>query len=307
VYLVEGGALCHLRRTAASTLVVSLCNFDAKIVEQVVHDDGAEKKIVLAVEGKLAGGRALPRVEVPAERFASMDWVLPAWGTGAIFTAGVGARDHLRAAIQTLSKEVPTRTTYGHTGWREIGGEWCYLHVGGAIGPNGVVPGVEVALPDALAHFVLPPPPAGEQLVAAVRASLGLFEGLTKDGIIMPVVGAVYRATLGDTDLGLFLAGATGRLKSEVAALGQQHFGAGFTRLNLPGNWTSTDNANEGWPSSPRTPCWSSTTLPQRAAATKSRATTGGPAGSSAARATARPAAACGPTARSGPTARPGG
>ena len=43
----------------------------------------------------------------------------------------------------------------------------------------------------------------------------------------------------------MHLAGETGAFKSELAALHQQHFGAGMNRLNLPGAWSSTGNALE--------------------------------------------------------------
>jgi hypothetical protein len=183
---------------------------------------------------------------VPAERFGSMDWVVPHWGVEAVFTADMGARDHLRAAIQLLSGVVPVRITFGHTGWRQVDGRWVYLHGGGAIGPDGVVLGVEVALPDVLAHFVLPPPPEGEALRLAVVASLGLLEGLAPDAVTVPIFASVWRAVLGGADFSTYMVGETGVFKSELSALGQQHFGPGFVRLNLPGNWTSTDNANEG-------------------------------------------------------------
>src|SRR5206468_980390 len=49
----------------------------------------------------------------------------------------------------------------------------------------------------------------------------------------------------GDSDFSLHLAGATGAFKSELAALAQQHFGAGMNRLNLPGTWSSTSNSLE--------------------------------------------------------------
>ena len=105
-------------------------------------------------------------------------------------------------------------------------------------------------MPDPLAGFRLPDPPAGADLAAAVRASLALFSGLAPDRIIFPLLGAVYRAALGDApgpiDLSLHLAGPHGVGKSELAALCQQHYGPAMDRLHLPGSWSSTANATEG-------------------------------------------------------------
>jgi hypothetical protein len=46
-------------------------------------------------------------------------------------------------------------------------------------------------------------------------------------------------------DFGLHVVGASGAGKSELTALVQQHYGAGFDRTHLPGGWFSTDNALE--------------------------------------------------------------
>ena len=80
----------------------------------------------------------------------------------------------MRVAIQLLSRDAPRRTVYTHTGWRQDAGRWVYLHAAGAIGPDGPVAGVEVDLPNALRHYVLPEPPVGPELAAAIRASRSL-------------------------------------------------------------------------------------------------------------------------------------
>src|SRR5206468_12743200 len=49
----------------------------------------------------------------------------------------------------------------------------------------------------------------------------------------------------GHADFNIHIAGPTGVGKTEVAALVQQHFGAGMDARNLPGSWSSTGNALE--------------------------------------------------------------
>src|SRR5207249_9096558 len=82
---------------------------------------------------------------------------------------------------------------------------------------------IEVSLPDPLAGFSLPAPPEGEALAIAIRASLALLDGLAADSLVFPLLGAVYRAVLGEApgaiDLSLHLAGPHGVGKSELAAL----------------------------------------------------------------------------------------
>jgi hypothetical protein len=244
-YHANDGFLVCVRPTQHGPVEVALTNFDARIVGQTTLDDGAEKRTVLQVEGTLCGGRALPRVEVPAELFAGMRWVLSSWGTQACVNAGMGIADHVRVALQRLSGDVPTRTVYAHAGWREIDGQWCYLHAAGAVGPDGAVAGVEVSLPDALGGYRLPGPPEGSDLATAVRASLAVLD-CAPDRITAPVLGAAYRAVLGPADYSIHLSGPTGAGKTELAALAQQHWGAGLDARHLPGSWASTGNSLEG-------------------------------------------------------------
>src|SRR5439155_7572311 len=93
-------------------------------------------------------------------------------------------------------------------------------------------------------RYHLPDPPSGQELVDAVRASLGLLD-LAADRITIPAFAGIWRAVLGPVDLSLWFSGPTGAFKSEFASLIQRHYGAGMDRLHLPSDWKSTDNALE--------------------------------------------------------------
>ncbi|HEY7155026.1 MAG TPA: DUF3854 domain-containing protein [Gemmataceae bacterium] len=244
-YKVSVGRIVHLRPTKDGPVEAPLCNFSARIVAQTTVDDGAERSMRLAVEGQLHDGTQLSRVEIPAEDFARMEWVVPSWGTRAVVNAGRATADHLRCALQLLSGDVPQRVVYGHLGWRKVDGRWLYLHAGGALGEVGPVDGVEVVPPDALTRYVLPAPPAGDDLRRAMRSSLELL-GFGPPRIAFSLLSAVYRAVLGGTDFAVHLVGQSGVFKSEIAALMQQHHGAGMDRPHLPGSWGSTGNSLEG-------------------------------------------------------------
>lgn len=241
----ETGCICRVRYGEEGPIESPLCNFEARIVEQVTHDDGAERRTVLVLEGLLATGGPLPRTEIPAEDFAWMNWPVVSWGTQAVVYAGAPVKDHLRAAIQILSGNVPRRTVFGHVGWREIEDRWHYLHAAGAIGPEGPAAGITIALPETLTRYSLPEPPVGDELAAAVQASLRLLD-LAPAQIMFPLLAAVFRAAIGDADFSLHIAGPTGVFKSELTALAQQHYGAGLDARHLPGSWLSTGNALEG-------------------------------------------------------------
>jgi len=114
-----------------------------------------------------------------------------------------------------------------HTGWRRLDGGWAYLHGGGALGGTGAVAGVEASLPAALAPLILPAPPTAPELRSAICASLAVLD-LAPDRVTVPTLGAVWRSILGAADFSVFVYGATGRFKTALASLLQQHFGAGF-------------------------------------------------------------------------------
>jgi hypothetical protein len=244
-YGVSSGRLCQIRYHKDGTPYPDpLCNFVARVVSEEILDDGSgEDRHTFAVEGQLCDGTALPHISVQAADFGGMHWPIKGWGLRAVVE--VGCADHLRVAIQFLSASAPRHRIFKHTGWRELEGGWAYLHAGGAIGPGGSIPPLRVELEGALADYLLPEPPAGDALRAAVRADLRLL-GFAQPRLMYPLLGAVYRAVLGGVDCSVGLVGRTGLGKSELLALAQQHYGAGMDRLHLPASWTSTANALEG-------------------------------------------------------------
>jgi hypothetical protein len=259
-YRVEaGGATVWSRPIPGGTQRVPLANFSATIVGERVVDDGAnEPRTEFEIAGRLAGppGQAGPRprlrtLTVPAARFQGMAWVAEGWGSQAIVYAGAAVKDHLRVAIQATS--APTRrTTFAHCGWRRLdgadGGAWVYLHAGGGVGADGALPAgsVDVALGGNLRRLHLPDPPAPDtpELAEAVRMSLDLLE-LGPDEVMAPLLGAAYRAPLAELeppDLSVMVVGQTGRFKTELTTLAQQHFGPTFGRKALPAQWSATAN-----------------------------------------------------------------
>lgn len=229
------------RPTRDGAVPTPLTNFIATIVADVAEDDGAEVRRKFEIEAKLGGRRET--FTIPAATFAGMSWAAEHLGASAVVYPGFGIKDHARAAVQLVSGEVPARRVFTHLGWREVDGEWFYLHGDGAIGPLGLVDSIHVVLDGPLSGYALPAPPSGEDIRRAIRGSLGLLD-LAPDEIMVPLLAAPYRAVLGDTDFSVHLSGPTGAGKTELAALSARHFGIGLDARHLP-SWESTDNAVE--------------------------------------------------------------
>lgn len=217
---------------------VQLTNFPAVITADIERDDGASRSRAFKIYAKVQG--QAKEIVIGTKEFPSMDWTLEHLGSNAIVYPNL--KDHARTAMQELSREKSFQYVYQHTGWTELDGEHVYLHAGGAIGPRGSVSGLMIELEPQLMRFRLPDPPSGADLQAAVRASLWMLDVMPRR-ITLPLYAAIWRAPLGAVDFAIHIAGRSGTGKSELAALAQQHFGAEFTRKNLPGSWDSTMNS----------------------------------------------------------------
>jgi hypothetical protein len=272
-YKAYHNGMFWLRESKVGELVwVRLSNFTATIVTEVGRDDGVEIKRQLHIEAVLLG--ATVECDIMAEELLELAWVMRLLGATAIVEPGAGFQ-RLGHAIQVLSK--PTRRhEYAHSGWARINGQYLFLHSGGAIGPVagpngprggatdalpgdcktctgsaqgdvgpvGPVPNLRVELPSNLKAICFPTPPTGDNRATSLEAVLRLLD-VAPCRVMVPLVLAAFRATMGGADFSLFLSGPTGTRKTAVAALVQQLFGADFDANHLPGNFSSTANANE--------------------------------------------------------------
>lgn len=220
-----------------------LTNFKAKIVSNIEEDDGAEVRHMFEIEAKLKGRGK--RFLVSTTDFEKMNWVTRELGAEAVLHAGYGIKDRARAAIQLLSGDIPRRHIYKHTGWKDIEGEWYYLHAGGAIGSGGIPrEDIVVDLSGSLSAFEFPSPPPEEEMSDLMEKYASLLK-IAPPRVIYPLIGAAWRALFREVDFSIHLAGASGEGKTELAALAQQHYGSAFSPRNLPGSWSSTANAIE--------------------------------------------------------------
>ncbi|MEK7848987.1 MAG: DUF3854 domain-containing protein [Chloroflexota bacterium] len=241
-YAEREGCLCWLKKDQHGVVAVPLGNFTARAVEDVVRDNGLEQVRAFVMEGRLSSGKGLPRVEVPASSFPSLNWVTEKWGMEAVIAAGTSARDRLREAIQLSSQAqgIKRRVVFTHTGWRSVDGRQVFLTASGALGAQGPQ-GVEVELEEGLERYSLPLEP--QEVKEAMMASLD-FLRVAPLPVTLPLWGAMYLAPLCplvDPAFTLWLIGPTGSLKSTLSALALSHYGR-FTEKTLPAAWKDTAN-----------------------------------------------------------------
>ena len=290
-YRLIDGQICRLRHDReGNELVQVLANFDARIFEEVAYDDGAEVVRAFKLRGRLASGTALADARVTAAEFGGMSWVASAWGARALVSAGAGARDHLRAAIQVLS-EPNERLVFRHTGWRFHEGRWVYLFQGGGVGAESVT----VELDPPLDRFILPPDT--EDLRDAVRLSLRILDA-APPSVSIPLLAATYAAPLAfitSPDFALWMVGPD--RQPEVRAGGARPAPLRHVRpkdaARAAGRRPRTPSRRAS--SRSRTPSPSSTTTPRTPTRGRSRSWRSARNGSSAGSATGRPAGGSAP------------
>jgi hypothetical protein len=244
-YRATKNGIVHLVEKKEEIAPVLLTNFNATIVAEHNRDDGSQDiRRTFVIEGELADGTKLPRIEVLAADFDHMKWMPEKWGWAPYIVPGRMHREHAAAAIRTLSTSPEVVTMHLHTGWRKINDRFVYLHGDGGIGAEGAVPGLLVDLPEGMRDFHLETP---DDVIDDVRASLEL-SSLGDGAIGYPLLAGVYRSILGEfsaVTFSIFLEGGSGTSKSSISALAQAHFGRKWTTSHLPASWQNTENALE--------------------------------------------------------------
>lgn len=241
LYCIENGCICFNHESERGKELIPLCNFTARVTDEITRDDGLETSTFFQISGSTSRGRALPAIEVEAAAFAGMGWVVNKWGMGAIIAAGQNSKDRLREAMQLMSQDAVERHIYTHTGWRHIGDRDVYLCQGGAIGADGI----DVDLDPQLKRYELPPP-IETDIKDAVKESID-FIYIGKPEITIPLWASMYLAPLAEAiepAFTLWLVGPSGCFKSVLTALALCHFGD-FDHHHLPASWTSTYNQLE--------------------------------------------------------------
>lgn len=221
---------------------IKISNCIARVVSEVTRDNGTKSEGWYVLEGVAKGGRPLEQLTVSTKDFPYMNW-LTQWGVGAIIFQG--RRDHLRTAIQLSSQMAVREQIYSHIGWRQIDGNWVYLHAGGAIGGTGM----SVEIDNMLSRYSIPEPSVSPRVAAT--ASLELLK-LAPSHVMIPLLATMYLAPLCEPlraaglepNFSTWLYGRTGTMKTSISLVLLGHFG-NFGRTNPPASFKDTANALE--------------------------------------------------------------
>lgn len=225
----------------------ALCNFVAKVESELIIDDGSNApRIEYHITGKLATGKSLPAIDVPADEFDGMKWIGRQWGARAYALIGNG-KAHLlkRAILESSLAEMKTDRVHTFTGFYTVNGSRGFLTASGALLANGLDDTARVELPNNLAHYALPLPGTGEDLIEAVRWSWAFLD-IAPAQVTVPLLAAMYAAPLTELkslNTVLWVYGPTQSKKSTITHLALSHYGRGFVQgrdYKAPKDWTST-------------------------------------------------------------------
>ncbi|MFF2017797.1 bifunctional DNA primase/polymerase [Paenibacillus sp. NPDC058177] len=219
--------LCKVKyKNEDETEYIPLANFAARIVKSIEKDNGPEKLMFYEIDGILTHSqRSLPSIQVPAQDFESMKWLVM-WGPEPTLFPGSTTRDLVRFAIQSTASAVISERIFTHLGWINIDGKWAYLHAGGALG----VPNVKVELEPRLQNYQLTGCSTSNK--KAMEASLRLLN-VAPHRVTLVLWALTYLSPLCEwlRWLGIepkflvWLHGYTGSRKTTLAKLFLCHFG----------------------------------------------------------------------------------
>ena len=216
---------------------------------ELTRDDGVNQSMFFVLDGWNSNGHKLGRVIIGSKELDAMNWVTAKWGFAASLAPGTATKDKVAWAVKKVGQLTAKRVTeYNHTGWRKIGGKWCYLYHGGAVGMEGVT----VDMGDALKTYRLDGSGAAgfDQIGYRDAAAQSMaLQNIMKEEIGIALLGTAYlsplREFMSQTDIvpafALFLYGESGTHKTTAAALAMAHFG-NFHAKNPPASFNDTGN-----------------------------------------------------------------
>jgi hypothetical protein len=239
-YSARAGAIWKTITKNDLTFDLRLTTFIARILSQIIESDGVEETRYFEIEGIV--NSETRTFTILASEFRSLGWLATYLGGGAVIVPPAEDRE-VAAAIQLLSpQDVPVRIRHTHTGWIHQGGRDVFLDARGAIGAEGRIAGIDVALPPQFENCFLEDSGSPESQVEAIRASFAITETGPLEHTVL-LLAAAYQAPVEQPADSTFICGSSGMFKSCQLALSLQHFGCKMDHLHPTESFASTINA----------------------------------------------------------------
>lgn len=246
-YVVQDGGIALEKPSERGTMRQQVTDWSGRIVEWLVqvNDDGQSEN---SMRVTLQHHTHSTTLDIASELFGDPNAFqrFIAQKAGGIYTVHAGMTKHLPSAINQLSGEYPTRTTYRFMGWTQIDERWVYISPSVSIDAEGVVASPpEVELESRLRDYRLQDELWEDGLVA-LKAAMGVFPQALAPSLLafamLPLLQRFFPAAAPKP--ALHLVGTTGSGKSEIAAIMSSFYGA-FTRDTPPAQWGDTVNTVE--------------------------------------------------------------
>jgi hypothetical protein len=246
-YAVMEGGIVLERPTERGIVRQQVADWMGRIIEWRVRvdDDGQSENLMRVALQHRAHTATL---DIPSELFGDPNALqrFIAQKAGGIYAVCAGMTKHLAPAINRLSGEYPTHTTYGFMGWTQIEGRWVYVSPNGSVGADGILEtSPEVELESRLRDYGLK---ASEWIdsVVAFRAAVSVLPPSLAPALIaftfLPLLQRFFPAAAPKP--ALHLVGTSGSGKSEIASILSSFYGE-FTRDAPPAQWGDTVNTVE--------------------------------------------------------------
>lgn len=235
-YRVINNSIYFIKGDGEDEKVFKLCNFVARIVEDVTCTNGEEEDRFLIIEGINEQGNPLRKIKVPVKNFNQLDWVQELWNMNCVIETGFGNRDKLRQAIQSTAKFADEKTIYGTTGWWKTKNGWQFCMPGGN--------NTEVKLTEKTKGYSFETDLNIEETVQLMKT---IPYSITKKEIMFPILSYSFESILGtfmamagkESKTVIMLYGKTGSMKTTLALLINSLFGK-FNEDNIPLNFRDT-------------------------------------------------------------------
>lgn len=235
-FYLKNHHICMYKVIKGQETEVMLCNFTARIVEDITKTNGAETERSLAIVGEDENGCPLKRIVIPLEKFDRMDWPKEKWNMNCVIESGYGCRDNLRQAIQSTAKYAERKTVYGTTGWWNDNGKWIFC-----------MPGDEnntVELTEKTKGYSFRRNGSVDETLKVMKA---LPFSVAPERIMIPIIAYSFGSVLNcfsakagkEPKTVIMLYGKTGSMKTTLAQLILSLFGR-FDEDNIPMNFRDT-------------------------------------------------------------------